>query len=185
MFWMIFGLISFTALFFTGLLMLGTGVGKDAIKRYKNKKLFRQGNYTNALIFTKDGLLKEVFARNVDGKFRFGDQPYVRVPKLNFPYKGIPTGVYIEGTPTQVDIFGLDDDRIMSCNEMDKVMYQNMNFDFKEWFAKNSVYLLIAGVVLIALLAANLFFGYTMFEWIRDSAPVIKDGVEVVKSNIA
>lgn len=185
--WLIIGfVVSFTAVVFMLIFLFGTGVGQEGLRRWKNKKLFHSGGYTSALMFTKDGLLEEVFARNIDGKFRFKDDPYTRVPKLAFPFKGLPTYLYIEGKPDPVDVFGLDPDMTISCKELDQVMNQSNNFDFKEWFEANKMYILIGFGILVLAIGVSIYFSYTAFEWIRDVAPtLVKNVGSVAQASLA
>lgn len=183
MFWMLFGIFSFLLLIFFVIFIFATGIGKDALGRWKNKGLVKKGGFTNALMFSKDGMLFEHFTRNIEGKFKWNDQHYIRVPKLSFPYKGIPTQAYIEGNPSPIDIYDLDKDGVLSCNELDKVMYQNMNFDFKEWFSKNAIFLLLGAGILVLLLVINLYFGYSAWEWVRDSGSVVAGTVSSTMVN--
>jgi hypothetical protein len=183
MFWALFGIFSFISLLFFVLFIFATGIGKESISRWKNKALIRKGGYTNALIFTGDGLLAEVFVKNNEGKFSYMDEHYVRVPKLSFPFKGLQSLMYKQGNPNPLDPYDLDTDNLLSCSELDKVMYQNMNFDFKEWFSKNMIWILLALGVFILLIGINLYFGYSTFEWIRDTAPVVVEQVSTTIVN--
>jgi hypothetical protein len=171
---MVFWIVAFFFMFTITAVALGwlflTGIGTEALTRWKNKALFKTGGYTNALIFTKDGLVKEVFAKNVDGKFRWQDDPYTRVPKLSFIYKGMPTLCYVEGSPSPLDIFNIDTDELLRANEMDTVMFENQNFDFKDWFNKNIIWVLLGAGVLALLLIASIYFGYSSWEMLRDGA---------------
>lgn len=183
--WLVIGVIASFLLMITLFWVFFTPIGKESLGRWLNKKKYYKGGYTNAVIFTKDGLCKEVFARNIDGKFTYKDDPYIRYPTLAFPYKGIPTLFYIQGTSTPIDILGKDPENTLSCNELDIVMNHQMNFDFKEWFAKNKTYIMLGFAVVIIGLAVSLYFSYTVWEWVRDSAPAIKDGVvEIAKSKV-
>ena len=103
MFWMLFGIFSFLLLMFFTVFLFATGMGKDSLGRWKNKALIKKGGYTNALIFTGDGLLTEIFIKNHEGKFNYEDQHYIRVPKLSFPFKGLQTLVYKQGCPNPLD----------------------------------------------------------------------------------
>ena len=185
--WLIIGFISsFTLLVFLLIFLFGTGVGTEGLRRWKNKKLFMSGGYTSALIFTKDGLLKEVFGKNIDGKFRFDDSPYVRTPSLSFPFKGLPTYLYREGKPNPLDVNGIDPEMKLSCKELDMVMNQSNNFDFKEWFDQNKLYILIGFGLVVLLLALNLFFAYNGYEWFRDVAPtLVKNVGSVAQASLA
>lgn len=183
--WLVIGIFALLSLAFLLFFIFLTPIGKESVGRWKNKKLYAKGGYTNALIFTKDGLCTEVFIKNHDGRFVFDENSYVRVPKLSFPFKGIPTLAYIEGTPAPIDIYSRDRDNLISANELDTVMHQQMNFDFKEWFARNRGYILLGFAIIVGALAISLYFNYTMFEWIRDSAPQLKEGVsEIVQSKV-
>jgi len=183
--WLVIGVIACFLLMLTLFWVFFTPIGKESLGRWLNKKKYYKGGYTNAIIFTKDGLCKEVFARNIDGKFTYKEDPYVRHPTMAFPYKGIPTLFYIQGTSTPIDILNKDPTNTLSCNELDIVMNHQMNFDFKEWFAKNKMFILIGFGILLAGIAATIYFNYTSYEWIRDSAPALKDGVqEIVKSRV-
>lgn len=183
--WMIVGL--FSTMFFLMLLawVFLTPIGKESFGRWLNKKRYARGGYTNALIFTKDGLCKEVFKKNDGNKFRYLEEPYTRVPKLSFPFKGIPTQAYIQGNPSPIDIYERDRNDLMSTNELDTVMHEQSNFDFMDWFNKNKMYIIIGFLVIVGALAASLYLNYTLFEWVRDQAPSIKEGVkEIAKSKV-
>lgn len=185
--WIILGFAgSFSLLIFLLIFLFGTGIGQDGLRRWKNKKLFHAGGYTSALIFTKDNLLKEVFAKNIDGKFRYEDEPYIRTPKLSFPYKKLPTYLYFQGKPDPVDVFNIDENMTLSCKELDMVMNQSNNFDFKEWFDQNKIFILLGFGLLILLLIVNIFFAYNGYEWFRDVAPtLVKNVGSVAQANIA
>jgi len=183
--WLIIALFSiFLLVFFIGFIFF-TPIGKESFGRWINKRKFNKGGWANAIIFTKDNLCKEVFSRVIDGTFTVNDNPYVRVPQLSFPYKGMQTSFYIEGTSTPIDILSKDRQHLLSCNELDIVMNHQLNFNFKEWFSKNKMYILIGFGIIILSLVVSIYFNYTMYEWIRDSAPTIKDGVvELTKSKV-
>jgi len=183
--WLVIGVISIFLLTITLFWVFLTPIGKESLGRWLNKKKYSKGGYTNAIIFTKDGLCKEVFQHNRDGKFLYKGDPYIRYPKLSFPYKGIPTLFYIEGSSTPIDILNKNPDDTLSCNELDIVMNHQMNFDFVEFFRKNKMYIIIAFGLLLAGVAVAIYLGYMNYEWIRDSAPALKDGVqEIVKSKV-
>lgn len=181
--WLVVAIISTLLLFLAVFWVFLTPIGKESLGRWLNKKKYYKGGYTNAIIFTKDGLAKEVFSRNEDGKFNFNDKPYIRVPQLALPYKGMPTLFYIEGTASPIDIFERDRNDLLSCNELDITMNHQLNFDFKEWFSKNKGYIMIAFAVIILGLAVSLYFSYTMWEWVRDGAPAIKQGVSQLSNS--
>lgn len=183
--WLVVGIISSFLLLLTLFWVFLTPIGKESLGRWINKKRFHKGGYTNAIIFTKDGLAKEVFKKNIDGKFKYMDQPYIRVPQLAIPYKGIPTLFYIQGSSSPVDILDKDRHDLLSCNELDITMNHQLNFDFKEWFSKNKFYILMGFVIIIGALIASIYMNYTLYEWVRDSAPAIKDGVkEIAKTKV-
>lgn len=184
--WMIIGLFSiFLLLGFLAWIFI-TPIGKESFRRWLNAKKYKKGGFTNAIVFTKDGLAKELFKSNSDGCFKYDEKSYTRVPHLAVPYKGIPTLFYIEGLSTPLDVYGTRDrDNMLSCNELDVVMHQNMSFDFKEWFNKNKMYFLLGLAVIAIALVVSVYLNYTIFEWVRDQAPAISDNVnEMVRSKV-
>ena len=181
--WLVIGIISTFLLVLFVAWVFATPIGKESFGRWLRKKKFHKGGYTNALIFTKDGLAKEVFKKNIDNKFTYNDNPYIRVPKLSFPYKGIPTLFYVEGSSAPIDIMDRDPNNLLSCNELDITMNHQLNFDFKEWFNKNKVYIMLGFVIIIGMLAASVYLNYTLFEWVRDSAPAMKESVQNIASS--
>jgi len=183
--WLIVGLISTMLLLFFIAFIFLTPIGKESFQRWLNKKKYNKGGYTNAIIFTKDGLAKEIFKSNNKGTFVYDDESYTRVPQLSIPYKGIPTLFYIEGTASPIDIYSRDRHDLLSSNELDTVMHEQSNFDFLAWFNRNKSYIMIGFFIILGALAASLYFNYTIFEWIRDSAPSLKEGVkEIAQSKV-
>lgn len=184
--WMIIGLLSTMLLLFFVAFVFLTPIGKESVGRWLRKKKFSKGGYTNALMFTKDGLCKEIFQTNNNGYFNYNNKPYVRVPKLSFPYKGIPTMAYIEDSSSPIDIYDRDRDDLVSANELDTVMNQQMNFDVLDLIRRYKFMTILILIVIVGLLIANIYFGYNIFEWIRDSAPAMKNSIEnVVQSKVA
>lgn len=166
------------------LVIFGTGIGIELVRRFLNKFKYKSGNYVNVLHYLKSGVIKERFIKkdSETGTFRIVDKPYVCNPKLLFNYKGIPTYSHREGNPDPLDVWEEDLTGELSNAEMDIAMNSKGAFDVKEWLERNKNFILIGGFVVIAVCAAAAFFGYQTFEMLRDGS--FKQATEVVCKNI-
>lgn len=172
---------AFMTIFFTSTLfltMIGflllSKIGQESWTRWRRKKLYRNGGYANTLMATKDGLLEEVFEEVSDGKFKYNEQSYVRNPRTTMSYKGIPTHFHMEDKPEPINPWdiSINNDSI-SCGELDTVMNLEDTFNFKEWIENNKPFIIMGGLVLIGLLVASVFFGYTVWQWVRDHGTTV------------
>jgi hypothetical protein len=152
---------------FVVLFILFTKIGQDAWSRWRNKQRHKKGGFVNSLIVTKDGVLKEVFAKVSDGKFKYKDFSYIRVPRLSLNFRGIPSYLHKEGKPDPVDVWELDDG-LLSAQEMDEVMNAQSSFDFKLWLEKATPFLLFGALILVGAFAAMAFFNYMSYQMLRD-----------------
>ncbi len=144
-----------------------TKIGQDAWGRWRRKQMHKKGGYVNTLLVTKDGVLKEVFTKVTEGKFKHKDFSYTRVPRLSLNFKGIPSYIHKEGVPVPVDVWDLDDG-LLSSQELDQVMNAQSSFDFKLWLEKATPFLLFGALILIGAFAAMAFFNYMSYEMLRD-----------------
>lgn len=152
------------------LLLFGTGIGIELIKRFLNKFRYKSGNFVNSLHVMKSGVIKERFVKkdNETGVLRMVEKPYVTNPKLMYNYKGIPTYLHRDGNPDPLNIW---DDKIageLSNSEMDIAMNSKGAFDVKEWLQKNKSMILIVGIAVVGVSFAAAFFGYQTYEMLRD-----------------
>lgn len=168
--WLVLGLL-FSILLNVAIFIISwhTTTGKEAFKRWKNKKLYKTGNYVNSLFVMKTGLIKEVFAKKDEkGMFVHKGNKYITNPSLLFNYKGIPTYNYREGTPDPLNVFEEGFAGTMSCNELDTVMSSQSTFDFKLWWEKNKAIIVIVCLVLIVLGVVNIAPSFMTMQMLRD-----------------
>ena len=147
--------------------LLVSKIGQDAWRRWRNKQKHKKGGYVNTLMITKDGVIKEVFAKVKEGKFYYDDKPYIRVSKMRMTFRDLPTFLHREDQPSPIDVFDKDDD-VMSCAEMDNVMNAQQNFDFRQWLSSILPFILIGVVILIIVLGVSAYFNYSVFQMLRD-----------------
>ena len=142
---------------------LFSGIGQDAWKRFFRKKRHRKGGWAYSLMATKDGNIKEVFAKVLDhGGFEYNGKPYVRDPREINVFRGIPANFHREGSPNPFNPWTQESNpKEISCNELDIVMTAQTGFDFVQWFDKNKMYIFI-GVAVIAIGLAVL--GYLTYQ---------------------
>lgn len=168
--WLVLGLL-FSILLNIGIFIISwhTTTGKEAFNRWKNKKLYKSGNYVNSLFVMKTGLIKEVFVKKDEkGMFTHKNNKYITNPSLLFNYKGIPTYAYREGTPDPLNVFEERFAGTMSCNELDTVMSSQSSFDFKLWWEKNKALIVIVCLVLVVLAVVNVFPSFMTMQMLRD-----------------
>lgn len=166
------------------LLLLGTGIGIELVKRFLNKFKYKSGNFINSLHITKSGVVKERFVKkdNETGTFRMGEKPYVLNPKLMFNYKGIPTYFHREGNPDPLDVWDEDLTGELSNSEMDIAMNSKGAFDVKEWLEKNKSMIFMGGLFIVGVSIGAAFFGYQTYEMLRDGT--FKQATSVICQNI-
>ena len=145
-----------------------TGMGKQVFGRFKRRLMFPRGKYVNILFLNKSGIMKEYFIKpERDGSFKINQKRYVRDARTSVNYERIPTQVHIEDNALPLNLYDLSYDG-MSSGELDTVIMANTQFDIIEFLRKYGFMILIALLVLMGLLAANTFFGYSVWEAIRD-----------------
>ena len=158
-----------------------TGMGKQVFGRFKRRLMFPRGKYVNILFLNKSGILKEYFLKpERDGSFKINQKRYVRDARTSVNYERIPTQFHLEDNALPINLYEADYDG-MSSGELDTVIMANTQFDILEFLRKYGFLILIAILVLMGLLAANTFFGNSVFEAVRDgtittAAPVIPGG---------
>ena len=151
------------------LILIGTGIGKDVFNRWIWKLKHRSGKYAYTLMATKSGNIKEVFASVNKGKFVWNDESYVRNPRMTRNYRGIPANFHREGTPNCIDPWGEDlADWAISTGELDDVMMANQEFDTRAFLQKWATIIIIGLLVLVASSLISIYFGYSVFETLRD-----------------
>jgi len=165
-------------------LLLGTFIGIELIKRFINKFRYKTGNYVNTLHVMKSGVIKERFIKKdkETGTFRMVDKPYVTNARLMFIYKGIPTYVHREGNPDPVNIWEENYGGDLSNSEMDIAMNSKGAFDVKQWLEKNKMVIFIGLLVVVGVTIAAAFFGYQSWEMLRDGT--FKQITEVTCKNM-
>lgn len=161
--------------------LLFTGIGKDAWQRFWWKKMHRRGGYSYSLVATKDGNLKEVFKQHDKGLFSYEDLKYSRDPRKQIQFRGLPVNIHVEGNPVPISIWDESErDASISCAEIDEVLLAQQNNDLFALIEKYKSVVIIGAVVLIGLLAASTFFGYSVYEMLRDGAVnMVSSAVEV------
>lgn len=166
------------------LILIGTGIGIELVKRFLNKFKYKSGRYVNSLHVMKSGVIKERFTKkdSETGVFRMDEKPYVTNPKLMFNYKGIPTYFHRDGNPDPLDVWEEDLTGELSNSEMDIAMNSKGAFDVKEWLEKNKTIILFGGLIVIGVCVASAFFGYQVYEMLRDGT--FKQASSVVCKNI-
>jgi len=147
-----------------------TGMGKDAWRRFFQKKKYRRGNHAYSLMLSKEGLIQEVFEKVEDGKFTFNKKSYVRNPRMTFPFRGIPAHIHKEDEPVPINPWDMTaSDYLLSCGELDIVMNSQANFDFKEWLQSiKPIAFLVVAILVIGILAV-VFFSYSNFQVLQDA----------------
>jgi len=146
-----------------------TRMGGDAWTRWRNKQKYKKGGYVYSLLMGKDGNLNEVFTKVNDGKFKYANAPYVRNPRLLSQFKGLPCYLHREDDPAPVNIWGSDFDSInFSCAEMDLVMNNQLQFDFKEWFQKYMPFILMGIFGLVGVIGILAYLDYTTYQMLKD-----------------
>ena len=171
--WLMIVMISIIFNFALIIITFLTGVGREALTRFKNKFRFKSGRYANTLYINKSGNMMEVF-RKIDktGRFDINDKDYVRNPMLQFPYKGIPTMIHLEDFPEPLNPFKDKEAAELSTAELDTVMMSVSNFDLQQWItsfmAKYDIPIAIGVLVIVAAFAAMAYFGYINYEMLRD-----------------
>src|SRR6056297_2043291 len=169
---------------FVIMVLVGTGIGKDAWQRFWWKIKHRSGKHAYTLMATKSGNIKEVFAKIVENKFTWNEESYVRNPRITRNYRGIPANFHREGCPTPIDPWAHDlADWAISTGELDDVMVAGNEFDLKEWLDKNKGIIAIVIIAIVGLTAVNIFFGYSTFQMMRDGGlEALKGAMEVTPS---
>lgn len=158
-----------------------TGMGKQVLGRFKRRLMFSTGKYVNTLYLNKSGALKEYFLKpERDGSFKINGKRHVRDARTSVNFQKIPTQIHIEDNAIPINLFDIEYNE-MSSGELDTVIMANTQFDILEFLRKYGFVMLIVVVALLGLLAANTYFGYSVFEAIRDgavstAAPVIPGG---------
>ena len=152
------------------LIVFGTGIGIELTKRFFNKFKYKSGNYVNSLHLMKSGVGKERFCKRdkETGGFRMEDQPYVTNPTLMFIFKGIPTYLHRDGNPDPLNIWQDELAGDLSNAEMDTAMNSKGAFDVKLWLEKNKTIVFIALFIVIGCTIASIFFGYQIWEMLRE-----------------
>ena len=147
-----------------------TGMGKSVVNRFKRRLMFPRGKYINTLFLNKSGIMKEYFLKpERDGSFKINSKRYVRDPKTSISYERIPTQIHIEDQALPLNLYAMSYSG-MSSGELDTVIMANTQFDIIEFLRKYGFLILIAILVLAGLLAANTYFGYSIWEALRDGA---------------
>jgi len=161
------------------LILFGTWIGIELIKRFLNKFKYKSGKYVNTLYLTKTGIIKEIFTKKdtETGAFPIFDKSYVTTPKLLLNYKGIPTYIHREGNPDPLDVWRKDLTGDLSNSEMDIVMSSKNAFDVKAWLERNKVLLLVTAGLIIGAALLSSFFGYEIMQ-------MLKEGLKVSCNNI-
>ena len=163
--------------------LVGTGIGKEMFKRFRNKLKYKDGEHVNTLYMSKSGVLKEQFVKKEpEGRFKIDDRSYSVEPRLLMQYKGIPSYIHREGIPEPVNIYSLEYDGI-STNELDIIMTGERNFDLVSWLMQNSGLILVGFLGLVGAILANIYFSYSVYETVRDvGVPVAAQTAEIAKS---
>jgi hypothetical protein len=149
-------IINFAVIFY----LFFTGIGKDVYQRYRNKLLYRTGKYAYSLMADKSNNLIEVFEPIQEGTFTFRELPYTRDPLATIMYRGIPVNIHLEGQPVPKNLWDSSDRTNIGSEELDTVMNAENTFNFKRWLESNKSTIFIIVLVVIGLLAANVYFGY-------------------------
>lgn len=145
----------------------------EALRRFMWVKKHRRGGYAYSLIATRDGIIKEVFSKVTDGKFMWNDQEYVREPRMMRIFRNIPANFHREGVPAPIDPWNEDiADFILSCGELDIVMNAQKQFDFVQRLEKNKGIIIIGLIIVVGALLANIYFGYSAHQLLRDAGAV-------------
>ncbi len=151
------------------LLSFFTGTGKEVLKRWRQRRIYKKGKHVNAVFLTKSGVAREAFIKkSKDGDFKYQDNTYVTNPSLLFHYKGLPTNIYREGTPDPINAFMDSVAGDMSCAEMDSVMHARDSFDIRLWLEQQKMMFLIALVVMVGAAVIGAYFGFQTFQMLRD-----------------
>lgn len=183
--------ISFLVSFFSILIMLGTGSGKEALIRWWNRFRYKRGGYVNGLKFYKDGNIKEVFVKKKeDNSVYIGNEMHSVNPVLLRSYKHMPTQVYLEGNIAPVDMFKEHLDlQSISDEEVNKIILSQSNgLNMFKWIANNLMFFWILIGIIVILLGAILYYVYTVHDLIllKDTitggAGVVRD---VVTNNVS
>jgi hypothetical protein len=165
------------------MILTGTGIGLQTTKRFLNKWKFKTGKYVNTIFLSKTGTGKEFFKKRDEetGTFKIHNLPYVLNPLLLLNFDGIPSYIHREGNPDPLNIWDNKLANELSNSEMDIAMNSKGNFDFKQWFEKNRIYILIAIGVLILISAVAIYFSYSNFQMLTDGT---YKATEVICKNI-
>lgn len=159
-------------------LQVFTGVGRDAIKRFFWKKKHSRGGYAYSILATRDGIIKEVFEKVEEGKFKWNKQDYIREPRMMRTFKGIPANFHREGNPAPIDPWNDNvADYLLSCAEMDTVMNAQNEFNFLEWVKENKALFVIGALVVVGVIIASAYFGYSSYQLLRDGGNVVSSVV--------
>lgn len=164
--------------------LFGTGIGQDIYKRFKNKLLFKSGNFVNVLYVSKNGVIKEVFSKvdDITGSFKVRNKSMTRNPSLLYRYKGMPTYIHREGNPDPIDPFSREYTTEISEAEIDQVMESKNSFDFRQWLNENKMYIFIALIAIVAVGAVSAFFGYRIEQMLTEGT---YKAISCVKDSVA
>lgn len=148
-------------------LLIGTGIGIEACKRFINKIRYKSGNYANVLHIMKTGVIKERFVK-IDpetGKISMRGHSYALNPLLAKDYKGIKTYFHREGVAQPVNVW--EDRKLdeISCAEVDEVMYAAGTLDVLAWLKK---------ILLVLVIGLGLIFMIVGFNAYQDQKELKK-----------
>jgi len=150
-----------------------TNIGQQVIQRFRNRLMYKTGNYVNTLFISKTGVITEMFKKvESDGVFEIRDKKYIRNPKVLYHYKNIPSYIHLEDSPQPIDAFN-NSDLLMTCYELDTVMTAETNFDLVKTIIKLLPLVLMGFVIVVGAVALTGFFNYLAYEMLRDGSATV------------
>lgn len=143
---------------------------KDVIN-FKFKAFIKKDGVGRMYIDKIGNIFMRYIGREKGGEIRIKGYDYIIDPATRtFKFLGIPTAVFIEGIPKNVDILkGEDTYTDIRCADIDTHLRNMTDNSYMDWFKKYGNAVLIGLVVLILVLVANSFFGYKVYEAVRDT----------------
>lgn len=151
-------------------ILLATGIGRKAVKRFKQRLLYITGRFVNTIYCNKNGVIKEIFKKidSETGTFKIDGKTYCRNPALLFNFDRIPTYFHREGNPDPVNIWDDKKASDMSNSEIDTVMYSRGAFDLKEWLNKNKFIIILTLLIILGAAILSSYFAYMTYQMLRD-----------------
>lgn len=170
----------YSALFFIcGLFFIIYFWLKDVIN-FKVKATFIKGG-VGRLFIDKVGNVSAKYQtrQKEDGTLKIGNKGYLIDPAVRvFRFLGIPTAVFIEDIPKNIDILqGEDAYTQIRTQDIDTHIRNISEGAYIDWFKKYGTWVLLGIVFIVLAIGVNAFFGYKVYEFVQDRGAMVIENV--------